>query len=165
MCALPISERKLGGPSLRSGGHPFSGSSTRISVAVLRQSTSPKTRPLPYLVLLSSAGIPIADIWTKEPPQPELTKVYLSAPCGNPACNDYDPPVPRPVKVATSVEWVVISCPACGFTYGQRSSQTTQTKRIFRYGPVWEARLRELIAEGTAKIGRASCRERVCQYS
>src|SRR3546814_17241869 len=51
----------------------------------------------------------------------------------------YDPPVPRPVKVATSVEWVVISCPACGFTYGQRSSQTTQTKRIFRYGPVWEA--------------------------
>src|SRR3546814_19740751 len=39
---------------------------------------------------------------------------------------------------------------ACGFTYGQRSSQTTQTKRIFRYGPVWEARLRELIAEGTA---------------
>src|SRR3546814_12686765 len=62
----------------------------------------------------------------------------------------YDPPVPRPVKVATSVEWVVISCPACGFTYGQRSSQTTQTKRIFRYGPVWEARLRELIAEGTA---------------
>src|SRR3546814_868385 len=38
-----LSELKLGGSSLRSGGHPFSGSSTRIAVAVLRQSTRERT--------------------------------------------------------------------------------------------------------------------------
>lgn len=86
------------------------------------------------------------------PPPPVVKPVvkevrYLSAPCGNPICPDFDPPVPRAhLEGRDPSDPLVISCPTCDFTYSQKAGCVTpQHRRVKKTGRIWENKLRELI--------------------
>jgi hypothetical protein len=76
--------------------------------------------------------------------------LHLAAPCGNPQCPSYDPPVPRPVRaaVAGDARWVIVSCADCGFRYGQAANERRpQHRKILATGARWDDELRRLSSE------------------
>jgi hypothetical protein len=106
--------------------------------------------PLHYIILLRFFGLSISDFFTGRPSPraPNTRRVTLSAPCGNHYCERYDPPVPRTLSgpEVGDATLVRVSCPDCGFTYGQRAAQPA-FRKVLRMGPLFEARARKLLSD------------------
>lgn len=110
--------------------------------------------PLCHILLIRFSGLSAEQFFTQRPTLPSSRRPTLDGPCGNPACARYDPPVPRavPAERSAGAPYVTISCPECGYAYGQRADGPGRRCTIQRVGSLWEERLRVLAADPEAKL-------------
>lgn len=115
--------------------------------------------PLQHILGWQLIGLSAPQFFESPPPPvvvPEVKGIrYLSGPCENPLCPDFDPPVPRAhLEGGNPSEPLIISCSSCGFTYSQKARCTTkQHRRVKKTGQIWDDKLRELLLEDASVEG------------
>lgn len=109
--------------------------------------------PLHHLLVLRFLGLSAAEFFAEGPTGfgGDDPAAEPCIPCPNPVCE----PRARRVELQRAAHAGTIGCERCGFTY--RPPQGSGGRRVvLAYGPVWERRLRALVAERQVSLRGAA---------